>query len=180
MAEKAKAGRYELLDLSWNEITSDPGAPVVTWVRHEQGEILELDEDEATRMVNAGSVAPEGELAAREAEQATARFMAALAALPDDVRRAVASDLTAEKLAGMEVKQEDLHVHHADAVGFTNVGHPRNANAAHGEGTGALEDEVDQDATQASLDDGAKTTRRARQQPAVTDHPAERANKSEK
>ncbi len=180
MAEKAKAGRYELLDLSWNEITSKPGDVIVTFTRHEQGEIVELDETDATRLLASGSVAPEGELAAREAEQATARFMAALAQMPDDVRRAVANDLTAEKLAGIEVKQEDLHVHHADAVGFVNAGHPRNANATQGEGTGALEDDVDAEATQAALDDGAKTSRRARQQGGVSDHPAERVNKSEK
>jgi hypothetical protein len=79
-------------------------------------------------------------------------------------------------LAQRETPIEELHVHHPDAAGFTNQGHPKYAAAAHGEGGATADDPdlnvddpdeasstvADLDATQASLDDGGKDTRNAR------------------
>ncbi len=178
MAEEAKAGAYELLDLTWDEITSKPGEPL-TFVRHRQGEIVDLNEEDARRLLGAGSVAPEGELAARQADALQGQFLAALNALPDAARAQVTMSI-ADMLAASEepTPVEQLHVHHPEAKGFENEGHPRYANAAHGEGDPEQDGAVGESDTQSVMDDGTRSaaaTRRTRrasleaEQPPSTD-----------
>jgi hypothetical protein len=162
----ADAGKYVLLDTLWDERVNPVTETVPVFKRHLQGEVLELDEAEATRLADAGSVAVEGEREARELEAARNRYRAALAALPDDLRHKL-GEVDLDELADREIPVEELSVHHPDARGFTNEGHPKYAAAAHGEGgTGEGLDKAgdetatteELDATQASLDDGAKTS----------------------
>jgi hypothetical protein len=47
----ADAGRYVLVDLFWDERTNEYDKPVPIFKRHLQGEVLDLDEAEATRLV---------------------------------------------------------------------------------------------------------------------------------
>lgn len=158
----ADAGKYELLDLLWDEVVSAPDAVRPVFKRHRQGDVLELDEEEATRLVEAGSVAPEGEREKQELARAEAQYRAALANVPDHLRHLVA-EADAAALRDREVPVEELTVH--TAPGFTNEGHPKYAAGAHGEGTGDGPEDTtvaDLDATQASLDDGTKETRNAR------------------
>lgn len=174
----ADAGSYELLDLFWDERVNPITEQVPVFKRHMQGEVLELDEAEATRLVEAGSVAPEGERQKVELLAAQERFRVALANAPDDVRRSLADfDPAAE--AEREVPVEELHVHHPAVAGFTNEGHPKYAASSHGEGgvgEGLNVDDPDEpsastaqlDATQASLDDGGKDTRNARRTSAAS------------
>ncbi len=155
-----KAGRYELLDLRWDEPTSGPQDPVFTFVRHYQGEILELDEAQAKRLVLAGSVAEEGELQRRRVAALRAQYEQALANLPDDLRRAEqVRALSLADVAEGEIPTEELTVHTAE--GFTPTDSPRYSNAAHGEGDGGPDPQgegddgvVDDGLTQALLDDG--------------------------
>lgn len=167
----AEAGRYVLLDSFWDERTNEYDKPIPIFTRHLQGEVLDLDEAEATRLVEAGSVEAEGESEERELRVAKDRYLAALANAPDDLRAKLGSDVTALDLEDREVTQEELHVHHPDAVGFTNPGSPKYAAAAHGEGGvgEGLDEAGDEtatteqlDDTQASLDDGSKQSTRAR------------------
>lgn len=51
----ATAGRYELVAIVWDELTSKPGRPDI-FVRHRQGDIVQLDAAEATRLLAAGAV----------------------------------------------------------------------------------------------------------------------------
>lgn len=172
----ADAGNYVLLDLFWDERVNEYDKPVPLFKRHLQGEVLELDEAEATRLVEAGSVEPEGAREERQLQLARAQLRAALAQLPDPLRSLAPSDEELDALAQRETPLEELHVHHPDVRGFTNEGHPKYAAAAHGEG-GVSPDDPDLnaddpdeasstvrelDATQASLDDGGKDTRNAR------------------
>lgn len=155
-----EAGEYELLDLRWDEPTSGPQDPVFTFTRHYQGEILTLDKAQAVRLVQAGSVAKKGELEERRLAAARAAYAAALAALPDDLRRAEeVRSLSLDSIADGEVPPEELYVH--TAAGFTPTDHPRYSNAAHGEGDGGPDPTgegndgvVDDGFTQAVLDDG--------------------------
>jgi hypothetical protein len=171
----ADAGKYRLLDLFWDERTNPINETVAVFKRHVQGDILDLDEAEATRLVDADAVEPEDAPRLREVSAARDRFLASLAALPDDLRSRVLGDKSTDEvldeLEGRETPVEELHVHHPDAVGFTNAGHPKYAAAAHGEGgVGEGLDEADGptatteelDATQSSLDDGTKTSTNAR------------------
>jgi outer membrane protein TolC len=172
----ADAGQYVLLDLFWDERVNEYDKPVPIFKRHLQGEVLDLDEAEATRLVDAGSVEPEGARENRELELARARLRVALAQYPDDLRPLAPSDEELDELARRETPLEELHVHHREARGFTNEGHPKYAATAHGEGGATVDDPdlnvddpdeasstvADLDATQASLDDGGKDTRNAR------------------
>lgn len=171
----AEAGKYVLLDLFWDERTNPVTEQVAIFKRHLKGEVLELDEAEATRLVDAGSVEKEGERQAIELSVARERFLAALANTPDEVKATVLGGKTVDEAAAeyedREVPLEELHVHHPAAQGFTNAGHPKYAAAAQGEGgVGEGLDEAgdetatteELDATQASLDDGTKTSANAR------------------
>lgn len=186
-----KAGEYELLDLFWDRRTSDVQDRVQTFHRHVQGEVLDLDEEEAQRLVAGGSVAPAGERQAREAAAALSRFTAALSQVPDSVRAALLKELGSQEavqdaLENAETDPENLTV--ATAPGLVAEGSPRYASAALGEGTGGGDPQnpdaevkeavavgenpgdgrvdlgggVVADSAIVSEDDGAKSTRNAR------------------
>lgn len=53
------AGKYELIVPRWDQITSKPGEPF-NFTRHRQGDVVELDVEEARRLVRAGAVKPKG------------------------------------------------------------------------------------------------------------------------
>lgn len=151
----ADAGKYVLRDLFWDERVNPVTEAVPIFKRHQQGEVLDLDEAEATRLVDAGSVEPEGAREVREAEAAVQRARAALANVPDHLRHLVA-DVDPVELAEREVPVEERTVHFG-AEGLVNEGHPKYAAAAHGEGDGGADDDTtvaDLDRTQAALDDG--------------------------
>lgn len=133
-----KAGRYELLDLQWDEPTSKPGDPVFTFTRHYKGEVLDLDEANARRMVLAGSVAQEGELERQALAAARAQYLAALAALPDDVRATEGvRNLSVEDVqTAVEDLPDEERTVATSRGGFTPPGAPRYGDAAHGEGDG--------------------------------------------
>jgi hypothetical protein len=160
----AEAGKYELLDLLWDQRVNDVEKPVPVFKRWVQGDVVELDEAEATRLVEAGSVAPEGERERQALAAAEAQYRAALANVPDHLKHLVVeAGADAASLRDREVPVEERTVH--TAPGFTNEGHPKYAGAAHGEGSGEGPEDTtvaDLDATQASLDDGGKDTRQAR------------------
>ncbi|HXH77310.1 hypothetical protein [Nocardioides sp.] len=96
-----KAGKYQLVAVQWDQITSKPDEPL-DFTRHTHGAIVELSAAEARRLVGAGAVVKPGQLEkskaerAREiAEQAKAEYEAALASLPEDVRAEVAPETVA-------------------------------------------------------------------------------------
>jgi hypothetical protein len=152
---KAEAGRYELLDDLWEEVTSPPDAPFLTTKRHVRGDIVELDEANAERMLATNSVAPEGAVAQAEAEALQAQYLAVLNQLPVELRAQLAQQaLTA---AIEPTAPEDLTVH--TAAGFTNEGHPRYAQAAQGEGAQDVDGEVGTSLTDTVLDDGTRAGR---------------------
>lgn len=91
-----KAGKYQLVALRWDQITSEPGKPL-EYIRHRRGDIVDLNASDARRLVKAGAVVKPGQLErdkaeqARElAERAAADYQAILAGLPEDVRAEVA------------------------------------------------------------------------------------------
>lgn len=91
-----KAGKYQLVAVRWDEIKSKPGEPLV-FKRHRKGDIVELDEATAKRLVKAGAVVTPGQLEKNKAEQAralaeraAADYQAILAGLPEDVRAEIA------------------------------------------------------------------------------------------
>lgn len=91
-----KAGKYQLVAVRWDEIKSKPGEPLV-FKRHRKGDIVELDEATAKRLVKAGAVVTPGQLEKNKAEQAralaeraAAEYQAILAGLPEDVRAEIA------------------------------------------------------------------------------------------
>lgn len=91
-----KAGKYQLVAVRWDQITSKPGEPL-DYVRHRKGAIVDLTAEDAKRLVAAGAVVKPGELEKSKAEQAralaeraNAEYQAILAGLPEDVRAEVA------------------------------------------------------------------------------------------
>lgn len=52
-----KAGDYELLVLSWDEITSKPGQPF-DYVTHRKGDVVTLDVEQARRLLAVNAVKP--------------------------------------------------------------------------------------------------------------------------
>lgn len=183
-----KAGKYELLDLYWDEPTSEPQDRVFTFVRHYQGEEVELDEANARRMVEAGSAVKAGERQELAARAELDRVRALLASVPDEVRARFRDELKAEVFAEREadVDKSELTVH--TASGLVPEGSPRYASASSGEGDGGSDPQkpgkvkeggaVGQnpgdgrldlgpaagvaDRAQVSEDDGTKTGRNAR------------------
>lgn len=167
-----KAGRYELLDDLWQQILSEPGDPYLRTKTWRQGDIVELNEEDAERMLATGSVAPEGELKQREAEALQEQYLALLAALPAEVRTQLAEQVV--EAAQAETPTELLTVHTAE--GFSPEGGPRYASAAHGEGDPAADGPVGESLTQAALDDstgGTAATRIARRAAAETEEGSE-------
>lgn len=55
-----KAGKYELIVLRWDQITSDPGKPL-DFVRHRQGDVIDLNVEDAKRLWAAGAIRKPGE-----------------------------------------------------------------------------------------------------------------------
>ncbi len=91
-----KAGKYQLVAVRWDQITSKPGEPL-DYIRHRKGAIVDLNAEDAKRLVAAGAVVKPGQLEKNKAEQAkaiadraAAEYQAILAGLPADVRREVA------------------------------------------------------------------------------------------
>lgn len=82
---------YELVSIFWDEITSKPNEPL-DFVRHRRGDRVQLDSEQARRLLAAGAVVEPG---AREAaalaqakaeyERAAAAFEAVKRATPDTV-----------------------------------------------------------------------------------------------
>lgn len=80
-----KAGKYEVAALFWEEPTSKVGEPY-DYVRHNRGDIVTLNVEEARRLVQAGAVVEPGARERAAAEAARLQYEMALAALPDTVR----------------------------------------------------------------------------------------------
>lgn len=92
------AGKYQLVSPRWDQITSKPGEPL-DYIRHRRGDIVELNAEDAKRLVAAGAVVKPGALEKAKAEQArelaeraAADYRAILAGLPEDVRSEVAPE----------------------------------------------------------------------------------------
>ncbi len=91
-----KGGKYQLVSPRWDQITSKPGEPL-DFTRHRRGDVIELNAEDAKRLVAAGAVVKPGQLEksraeqAREiAERAQREYEAVLAGLPEDVRAEIA------------------------------------------------------------------------------------------
>ncbi len=81
-----KAGKYELVALFWEEPISKVGEPY-DYVRHNRGDIVTLNVEEARRLVQAGAVVEPGSRERAQAEALRAQYEAALAQLPDAARQ---------------------------------------------------------------------------------------------
>jgi uncharacterized membrane protein YgcG len=97
-----KAGKYQLVAVRWDQITSKPGEPL-DYVRYRRGDIVDLNAEDAKRLVAAGAVVKPGQLektkaeAARAlAERAAQEYQAILAGLPEDVRSEVAPETVSQ------------------------------------------------------------------------------------
>lgn len=93
---EVKAGKYQLVAISWDEITSKPSEPL-DFIRHHRGDVVDLNAEDAKRLVAAGAVVKPGSLEKSAVEQAKAiaaqaqlAYEAALAGLPEDVRAEIA------------------------------------------------------------------------------------------
>jgi hypothetical protein len=91
-----KAGKYQLVARSWDHITSKPNEPL-DFTRYRRGDVVDLNVEDAKRLVAAGAVVKPGQLeksaveqARAIAEQAQRAYEAALAGLPEDVRAEIA------------------------------------------------------------------------------------------
>lgn len=114
-----KAGKYQLVAVRWDQITSKPGEPL-DYVRHRRGAIVDLNAEDAKRLVAAGAVVKPGQLEKDKAEQAkaiaeraAAEYQAILAGLPEDVRSEVAPSTVAATGSTKEPSAKDI----ADSVG---------------------------------------------------------------
>lgn len=96
--DEIKAGKYELVALSWDETTSKPGEPFA-YKRHVQGDVVTLDVEQARRLVTAGAVVKPGEREKARIAQLQAQLSAQLAALPPELREQVTADLPESKPA---------------------------------------------------------------------------------
>lgn len=94
--DKIKAGKYELVAELWDEPKSKPGEPF-DFVRHRRGDVVQLDAENARRLVAAGAVVEPGALEKARAEQARlqAEQAEAAAALAAASRAAAAGSATA-------------------------------------------------------------------------------------
>jgi hypothetical protein len=93
---EVKAGKYQLVALSWDHITSKPTEPL-DFTRYHRGDVVDLNVEDAKRLVAAGAVVKPGQLektaveqAKAIAEQAQRAYEAALAGLPEEVRAEIA------------------------------------------------------------------------------------------
>lgn len=55
-----KAGKYELLAVRWDQVLSKPGEPF-NFTRYRKGDVVDLDVEDARRLVKAGAVTPVSE-----------------------------------------------------------------------------------------------------------------------
>ena len=101
-----KAGKYQLVAVRWDQITSKPGEPL-DYVRFRKGDIVDLNVEDAKRLVAAGAVVKPGqiekdrvELARAAAERAQADLNALLSGLPDDVRAEIAPETVSQEPTG--------------------------------------------------------------------------------
>lgn len=101
-----KAGKYQLVAVRWDQITSKPGEPL-DYVRHRRGAIVDLTAEDAKRLVAAGAVVKPGQLekdaaekARAAAERAAQEYQAILAGLPEDVRSEVAPETVSQTADG--------------------------------------------------------------------------------
>jgi hypothetical protein len=83
--DEVKAGKYELVAVSWDEITSKPGEPLV-FTRHRQGDVIDLNVEDARRLVTAGAVVKPGSRQEAQAQVALANLRAALEQLTPEQR----------------------------------------------------------------------------------------------
>lgn len=90
-----KAGKYELVALQWDEILSKPGEPF-NFKRHKQGEVLDLNVEDARRLVKAGAVVKPGARQKAQAQLALANFRAALEQLTPEQREEVLAEAKGE------------------------------------------------------------------------------------
>lgn len=114
-----KAGKYQLVAARWDQITSKPGEPL-DYIRHRKGAIVDLNAEDAKRLVAAGAVVKPGQLEKDKAEQAkalaeraAAEYQAILAGLPDDVRAEVAPSTVSATGGDKEPTAKEI----ADSVG---------------------------------------------------------------
>lgn len=91
-----KAGKYELVALQWDEILSKPGEPF-NFKRHKQGDVVELNVEDARRLVRAGAVVKPGSRQKAQAQLALANFRAALEQLTPEQRKEVLADAKADE-----------------------------------------------------------------------------------
>lgn len=68
---KVKAGKYRLISRRWDQILSKPGEPF-DFVRHRAGDVVDLNVEDARRLVSAGAVVAEDEYARLEQQRAAA------------------------------------------------------------------------------------------------------------
>jgi hypothetical protein len=83
--DDVKAGKYELVAVSWDEIKSKPGEPL-DFVRHRRGDIVDLDVETARRLVRSGAVVKPGARQQAQAQAALANLRAALEQLTPEQR----------------------------------------------------------------------------------------------
>lgn len=88
MSDEIKAGKYELVAVSWDEIKSKPGEPL-DFVRHYRGDVVDLDVETARRLVLAGAVVKPGAREEAQAQVALANLRAAMQALTPEQREAL-------------------------------------------------------------------------------------------
>lgn len=101
-----KAGKYQLVAQSWEHITSKPGEPL-DFTRYRKGDVVDLNVEDAKRLVAAGAVVKPGQLekaavekARQEFELAQAQLNALISGLPDDVRAEVAPEAVSQEPSG--------------------------------------------------------------------------------
>lgn len=151
-----QAGKYELVDLFWDRLITkpgDPGHPV--FERVYQGDVVDLDQADAQRLVRAGSAIPEGEREQRQAALAEARFRLELSQLSPETQERVLSGLKKSAVPeGLEAGE--VFVQPQDSPGFQA---PTNAPAlranAQGDGgpdpqTGKAQETVQEEAISVS------------------------------
>lgn len=141
--ENAKAGRYELLDDQWDELVNDwPFTDrVAKYVRHVKGDVLDLDDDTAYRLMRSGSVLPEGQRQEAEYRRARLALENARNSLPPELREKFDED-DFQKLQ----EQREAEGRQANIVAqAVNPGHPQYANASLGE-VGVVDSQTSQQA----------------------------------
>lgn len=108
---KVTAGKYELIVPRWDQITSKPGEPL-DFVRHRRGDVVDLNVEDARRLMRAGAVKPakgKAQTPAPAPTQPTGETVAVVdadgkAVNIDDITKAVGDD-PAKAKATLEAEQ---------------------------------------------------------------------------